>query len=166
MLKISGMNTSRAQELWQGGTDDHGNPPELAISDGQGNPCRHCLQLISEGDRFLIISHRPFDGLQPYAEQGPVFLHAEPCEAYSGADDSGKKGDLPPVLKDSPRYLLRGYDHRQRIVYGTGTIAEAEQIKDTARNLLEKDGVAFVHIRSATNNCWQARVDWSEIPPE
>lgn len=159
MLKFSGMKTSHAQNFWQGGKDDHGNVPEIAISDGAGNPCRHCLNMIDKGERFLILSYRPFDELQPYAEQGPIFLHAQPCKAYQPDDNYAEDPKLPPVLIDSPRYLLRGYDLRQRIVYGSGTITERDQIQVAARDLLLRDEIKFVHIRSATNNCWQARID-------
>ena len=157
MLKFSGMKTQDAERLWRGETDDHGNLPETATSDGAGNPCRHCLKLIGEGEKFLILSYRPFDGLQPFAEQGPIFLHAEPCEAYQ-PDGPGVE-QLPPVLQDSPHYMLRGYDEDQRIVYGSGTIVEQDEIHDTACGMLKQSKIQFVHIRSATNNCWQARVD-------
>ena len=163
MLKFSGMKTEDAERLWRGEADDHGNPPEVATSNGAGNPCRHCLKMIEEGEKFLVFSYRPFDGLQPYAEQGPIFLHAEPCEAYQ-ADEKPEAPlsplpPLPPVLEDSPRYMLRGYDQDQRIVYGSGTIADKEDIHDTARDMLKQSNIEFVHVRSATNNCWQARVD-------
>ena len=157
MLKFSGMKTEDAEGLWRGEADDHGNLPEVATSDGTGNPCRHCLKLIEEGEKFLIFSYRPFDGLQPYAEQGPIFLHAEPCEAYQA--DENDAPQLPPVLEHSPRYMLRGYDQGQRIVYGSGTIVDKGDIRDTAQNILKQGNIQFVHIRSATNNCWQARVD-------
>ena len=45
MVKIKGMETEQAQALWSGGTDAHGNLPERAVSDGKGNPCRHCLKM-------------------------------------------------------------------------------------------------------------------------
>ena len=157
MLKFSGMKTEDAERLWRGEADDHGNLPEVATSDGAGIPCRHCLKMIEEGEKFLVFSYRPFDTLQPYAEQGPIFLHAEPCDAYQADEDHPPQ--LPPVLRDSPRYMLRGYDEGQRIVYGSGTIAEQDDIHDTARNMLKQSRIQFVHIRSATNNCWQARVE-------
>ena len=157
MLEFSGMTTSEAENLWNGGNDAHGNPPETAVSDGQGNPCRHCLQMIEKGETFLVLSHRPFASCQPYAEQGPVFLHAEPCVAYQ--HDSTDPDNLPPVLHDSPRYMLRGYDENERIVYGSGTIADTRQLNAVAGQLLAQDRITFVHVRSATNNCWQARID-------
>ncbi|MEP0943934.1 MAG: DUF1203 domain-containing protein [Rhizobiaceae bacterium] len=157
MPKFTGMSTQEAIHLRNGGKDAHGNLPEHAISDGQGNPCRHCLQMIAKGEEFLIFSHRPFDSCQPYAEQGPVFLHANSCQAYEALD--AEADSLPPVLEDSPRYLLRGYDANERIVYGSGTLTETNQIVETANHLLTRKEISFVHVRSATNNCWQARID-------
>ena len=154
MTKFSGIPTCEAEALWAGDADAHGNKPERAVSNGNGNPCRHCLRMIEEGDPFLIISHRPFSTAQPYAEQGPVFLHAEPCEAYQDAAD-----ELPPVLLDSPAYIVRGYDRDERIVYGSGAVTEQGEVNNRAEMLFENPSIQFIHVRSATNNCWQARID-------
>ena len=162
MAKITGMSTAEATHFWNGGKDAHGNQPERAISDGKGHPCRHCLSMIEEGEAFLILSYRPFTACQPYAEQGPVFLHAERCPAFE--PNSAKNGALPPVLQDSPHYLVRGYDCDERIVYGSGTITETKELRETADRLLAEEKITFLHVRSATNNCWQARIEPDEKP--
>lgn len=159
MIAFKGMPNAEAQRLWQGGADAHGNPPEQQISDGEGNPCRHCLQMIAKGEAFLIVSHKPFSSTQPYAEQGPVFLHADPCKAFESTDVA--MGALPPVLEDSDAYLLRGYDHNERIVYGTGAVTAKADIHGRAEDLFGRQDIQFVHVRSASNNCWQARIDRS-----
>ena len=89
--------------------------------------------------------------MHPYAELGPGFLHADGCETWSG-------GGVPPVLTASPDYLMRGYDASERIVYGIGSIVPADDITIRADVLLSDERIAFVDIRSARNNCWQARV--------
>ena len=157
MLTFKGMSSQTAQSLWDGGTDDHGNLPERARSDGLGNPCRHCLKMIDEGEEFLILSHKPFVSRQPYAEQGPIFLHAEPCAAYHHRDD--RSDTLPPVLNDSPQYMLRGYDGDERIVYGSGSVVATASISSYAQDLLDQPNIEFVHVRTASNNCWQARIE-------
>ena len=153
MLTFTGMKSTDAEKLWNGGQDSHGNTAEKAISDGKGNPCRHCLEMIKEGEAFLIVSHRPFAAKHAYAEQGPVFVHAEPCIAY---DDFNHQ--LPSVLQDSPHYLVRGYSQNERIVYGTGGVVDQQAIIDRAKTLFENPSIAFIDIRSAQNNCWQARI--------
>jgi Protein of unknown function (DUF1203) len=64
-----------------GGLDANGQVPEQVVAAGGNNPCRHCLTMIPEGAGMLVLAHRPFPNLQPYAEVGPLFLCAEPCEA-------------------------------------------------------------------------------------
>ncbi|MEP1765449.1 MAG: DUF1203 domain-containing protein [Sulfitobacter sp.] len=143
--------TETVTALRTGGPDANGLPAEHAISDGTGQPCRHCLRQIPKGAGMLICAHRPFDALQPYAETGPIFLCSEPCEAYV-ADA------LPPVLSTSKGYLLKGYTADQRISYGTGSIKAPDDIADYAASLLERPEIAFVDVRSASNNCFMTRI--------
>lgn len=134
-----------------GGLDANGQLPERNVSDGGGNPCRHCLKMIPEGAGMLVLAHRPFPALQPYAEVGPIFLCAEACEAGGGED-------LPEMLA-SPDYIVRGYGADDRIVYGTGGVVETGAIAARASALLADARVAYVHVRSARNNCYQLRID-------
>lgn len=127
--------------LRSGGTDAYGCLPERKISDGQGNPCRHCLGLIPKGAEMLILAYRPFDELQPYAETGPIFLCAAECKPWA---DAG----FPPML-DSPDYLLKGYTTVQRICYGTGKIVARDEIAIYAEELLAREEISFVDVRSA-----------------
>ena len=117
-----------------GGTDANGQVPDRASSDGDGNPCRHCLQMIPKGAGMLILSHRPFPAPQPYAEMGPIFLCAEGCQAGGG--------EAVPEILASPEYILRGYSDRDRIVYGTGAVVP------TARRA-EAGGLRFADPRVA-----------------
>ncbi|WP_342585915.1 DUF1203 domain-containing protein [Xaviernesmea rhizosphaerae] len=117
-----------------------------------GLPCRHCLRPIAAGTPYLTLAYRPFYGLHPYAETGPVFLHAELCARY---DDGAT---LPPVLLASPDYLVKAYGKDERIVYGTGRITASADIADHVDTLLQRPDIAFVDIRSARNNCLLCRV--------
>ncbi|TPW29761.1 DUF1203 domain-containing protein [Martelella alba] len=151
-IRFEALATETCDTIWQGGHDAYDMAPERRISDGNGVPCRHCLQLVASGAPYLVLAHRPFPALQPYAETGPIFLHAEACRRYE-PDDS-----LPPILADSPDYILRGYGDDDRIVYGTGRVTPTPQIAARAADLLSRDDIAYVHIRSARNNCYQCRV--------
>lgn len=151
-MHIHALPTDLVRDLQIGGTDAHGNAPERAISSGSGTPCRHCMKNVPEGDEMLILAHRPFAELQPYAESGPIFLCAAPCVRGGGSSD------LPPVLTNSPTYLVKAYDARERIIYGTGAITPSDQITTRAATLMEDPHVAFVDVRSAKNNCYLARI--------
>jgi hypothetical protein len=71
------LETDTIRYLQSGGPDAYGQAPVRRVSDGAGNPCRHCLTEIPAGAEMLVLAHRPFEGLQAYAETGPVFLCAQ-----------------------------------------------------------------------------------------
>lgn len=151
-MRFIALDTALVRALQNGGPDANGQPPERHISPGAGIPCRHCLQPVQEGMPYLILAHRPFPAPQPYAEQGPIFLHAEYCARH----EPGR--DVPPMLA-SPRYIIRGYNESDRIVYGTGQIVATPEIPSAATELLRDPRIAYVHVRSASNNCYQCRIE-------
>ena len=152
MLRITPLNSAIAAAYRRGAADANGQPPERCISDGGGNPCRHCLRDIPEGAPMLILAHRPFPAPQPYAEVGPIFLCASDCSAHEGQE-------LPETLTRSPDYLIKGYNSADRIVYGTGVVIPTEKMMTRAAEIFADPEVAYIHIRSARNNCYQARID-------
>ena len=151
MLKFMPIPTESVRALQAGGVDSYGLLPERRVSDGGGNHCRHCLRMIPDGAGMLVLAHRPFGTVQPYAETGPIFLCADACEAGGGAE-------VPEILA-SPDYIVRGYGADERIVYGTGGVVATGGIPGRAAELLADARVAFVHVRSARNNCFQLRVE-------
>jgi hypothetical protein len=147
------MPTADAEGIWAGGNDAYGFPPETMVSNGPGHPCRHCLTNIDAGEEFHVFAYRPFPDLQPFAETGPIFLHARPCRRYEVEEVQ------PIVLQTSKDYILRGYGDNNRIVYGTGAVILTDDVADYAARLFERDDIAYVHVRSARNNCYQCRID-------
>jgi hypothetical protein len=154
-IRFSAMPTADAQALWNGDADAYGRLPETMISDGSGNPCRHCLQNIDAGEPLLVFAYRPFPDLQPYAETGPIFLHKTPCRPYVAEEI------VPPVIASSKDFIVRGYGKNDRIVYGTGAVTLTSDIPAYAAKLLDRPDIAYVHVRSARNNCYQCRIDRS-----
>jgi hypothetical protein len=152
-VRFTAMPTETATAYRRGAPDANGMPAERAVSDGRGNPCRHCLRDIAQGAEMLILAHRPFPAPQPYAESGPVFLCAEDCERWDG-------GGVPPILQRiGEERLVKGYSPDDRIVYGLGKIVPVEGVAGRAEVVLADPRVAYVHVRSATNNCFTCRVD-------
>ena len=151
-IRFLAIPTAVANALWQDGSDAYGNRPERVISTSSGNPCRHCLKFIPAGAEMLVLAHSPFDTKQPYAETGPIFLCANPCKRFD--PDNGV-----PEIFDGQAILIRAYDESERIIYGTGAITRAEHLIEKCARRLARDDVSFVHIRSSTNNCFQARVE-------
>ena len=152
-LRFVALDSQTVHALRNGSTDANGQAPERQISDGGGNPCRHCLQDMPEGDPFLVLAHRPFPEPQPYAEVGPLFIHAENCQRYR------ETGGLPAYLKTREAVLVRGYGDNDRIVYGTGKVVSPAAIEASAAGIFEDPKIAYIHVRSASNNCFQFRIE-------
>lgn len=151
-IRFTPMPTAVARAYQAGGPDANGQTPERGVSNGVGTPCRHCLRIIPEGAAMLTLSHRPFPAPQPYAELGPVFLCADPCEGAAATTA------LPEIL-NSADYILRGYSAQDRIVYGSGRVVPTAMIAAEADLTLDHPDVAYVHVRSASNNCYLVRID-------
>jgi Protein of unknown function (DUF1203) len=150
-MRYLAIPTEIARHYQTGGPDANGQTPERVVAEGKGNPCRHCLRMVPEGKGMLILAHRPFPAPQPYAELGPIFLCADPCEAGGG--------EALPEMLASPDYIVRGYGVDDRIVYGTGGVVRTETIPARAEELFADPRVAYVHVRSARNNCYQVRIE-------
>lgn len=147
------MPTEHARAFQSGAPDANGQAPERHISDGDGNPCRHCLTEIAAGDPYLILAYRPFPGPQPYAEIGPIFLHAGPCERHP------EVAVAPAMFLGWERLLVKGYSANDRIVYAVGAVVEVREMDAYAAELLAREDIAYVHARSAQFNCYQVRID-------
>jgi hypothetical protein len=68
--------------------DDGGQPPRLLTDRDGGSPLRCCLRRIRPGERVALVTYAPLrrwaraTGADPgpYDEQGPVFIHPDPCD--------------------------------------------------------------------------------------
>jgi Protein of unknown function (DUF1203) len=147
-IRFTPIPTDVVRGYQSGGPDANGQVPEWAVSDGKGTPCRHCLKTIPNGAAMLILAHRPFPAPQPYAELGPIFLCANACDA-----------GVEPEILESPTYIIRGYGANDRIVYGTGAVVSTDLIRQEAEARLADPQIAYLHVRSARNNCYQVRID-------
>jgi len=156
-MRFLAMPTDRVRELQGGAPDVHGRVPERTRSDGDGNSCRHFLQDIPDGASMLVLAYRPFGALQPYVESGPIFLCAEPCRRHP------ETRELPTMFAARPAFLARGYDTDERIVYGTGGVRSTAELVAALDAMFENPRVAFAHLRSASYNCFQCRVEPERI---
>lgn len=152
MTRYTALPTPIADAYRAGAPDAHGNPPERKISPGAGHPCRHCLRNVPAGADMLVLAHKPFEGTHPYAEVGPIFLCADPCTRFEG-------DGTPEIFTTSPDYLIKGYGSDDRIVYGTGKIAPNPELTAQIDAIFANPEIVSVHVRSARNNCYLARVD-------
>ena len=149
-LAVQGIDTAEANRIREGGPDANGLPAICRTAEGPANPCRHCLQLISEGDDKLVLSYRPFKALQPYAEAGPIFLHRQDCRRY---EDHA----LPAWFAYLQPAMVLGYGRDDWIRYESGGVVPGAQLGDLCRTVLADPETSYVHIRSRYG-CFQCRV--------
>ena len=150
-IRIHGIATDEHELFRQGATDANDQFPLKKRAEGGANPCRHCLGLIAAGDEMLVLAYRPFTSLQPYAETGPIFLHAGSCVRYDA-------NTLPAWFDHLEPALVRGYDSTDWIRYDTARVIPGTRIAASCQDILQDDSVAYVHVRSKYN-CFQCRVD-------
>ena len=154
-IRVSPIPTEHAHAFWNGGKDAHDMAPERHLSDGSGVPCRHCLQQVAAGEPYLILAYCPFPRSQPYAEVGPIFLHANPCKPYQEDDR------IPSMYLGGEPRIVRAYSDKDRIRYDTGKVVPPDTIAEYAACLLSDPQTAYVHVRSSMNNCYAFRIDRS-----
>lgn len=155
-LEFHALPSEAVETIHHTGLDSYGNPVERhPLAEAGGVPCRHCLCHVPEGTPYLTLAHRPFQTRNPYSETGPIFLCAEECERAQPAPE-------PPAMLQAEAYILRGYSTDERIIYGTGKVTPRNEIVDYATSLLTRPDVAFVDLRSASNNCFLCRIHHAE----
>ncbi len=152
-LRFVALPTDAVNALRTGAADANGQVPERRRSDGVGVPCRHCLAQVASGEPHLVLAYRPFPAPQPYAEIGPIFLHAAACARHE------PETRVPSIFLARESLLIRGYGGDDRIVYGTGQVVRIAELVQAASALLQLPGVAYLHARSAANNCYQCRIE-------
>jgi len=150
-LRVEGIPTHDCERIWRGGVDANAQVALLRTAEGSANPCRHCLYLIRTGSPKLVLAYRPFVALQPYAESGPIFLHAQPCAHY-------ESNNVPPWFDHLDPAIVRGYSHDDWIRYDTGRVVRGRDITRACAAILEDASVAYVHVRSKYN-CFLCRID-------
>lgn len=151
MLVVRGLPSEEVDAIRGGAADANGQPALTRIAEGVANPCRHCLDLIAEGDEKLVLAYRPFAAPQPYAEIGPIFLHKAACARYDADALPGWFAFMDPAI-------IRGYGSDDWIRYDTGEVVAGPELAAACRQILADPTVAYVHIRSKFN-CFQCRVD-------
>ena len=148
-FRVAALPAAELQRIRERGVDDFGNAVEPFTTTEAGAPLRCCLRDAEAGERIALIAYRPSPVPGPYAEVGPVFVHAEACEGY--ADE-----DRYPQGFRSRNQLLRAYDERGRQVENVIVDGAAAERGITA--LLERPDVAFLHSRNVLAGCYMFTV--------
>lgn len=125
----------------------HPAPAELAAGTG---PCRCCLRPFIPGvDRRLLFTYRPPGRDGTLTAPGPVFIHEEHCEAWTGEG-------FPEALLVLP--LALEARAARSLVTGLSTPA-ADCVETAIRDLFGHAGAEWLHLRHAEAGCFIATVE-------
>jgi hypothetical protein len=138
------------QELRAARTDEAGNHLSVQVDTHGGAPLRCCLRETTPGERVLLLAYTPPGTRGPYAERGPVFIHAEPCEGYP------TPGRYPRGLSHRQQ-VVRAYDAEGRIADGI-LVSDGPHAMNVIRELFTRPDVAMVHLRNVGYGCYNFAV--------
>jgi hypothetical protein len=132
------------------GHDEAGNPLAVQVDAEGGDPLRCCLRETRPGEQVLLIAYTPPGTAGPYAERGPVFVHADRCGGYATPHQ------YPPELSHRQQ-VVRAYGHDGRIADGV-LAGDGRQAEAVIRDLLARPDIAQVHLRNVGYGCYNYAV--------
>ena len=112
-------------------------------------PCRLCLRISKAPEDFILLSYQPLPDTGPYAEIGPIFIHADPCEPYADSQT------FPQDFASRP-LVLRSYDRAGDI--HDSLVAEAGEGELRANELLDDPAATEVHVRHVSHTCFDFKI--------
>ena len=111
-------------------------------------PCRSCLRISKEPEDLILLSYQPLADTNPYAEVGPIFIHARECAPHDGRE-------FPPDFLER-ELVVRAYNFDGRIV--DAVVAAPGKAQDAAALFLASEDIAEVHIRHTSYTCYDFKV--------
>jgi hypothetical protein len=148
-LTFEAIPAAELAEIRAAGRDEAGNSLTVQAVNG-GSPVRCCLRETRPGERVMLIAYTPPGTAGAYAERGPVFVHADPCEGYP------TPRRYPPGLRHRMQ-VVRAYDRQGRIADGV-LAADGLQAEAVIAEMLARPDVELVHLRNVGYGCYNFAV--------
>ena len=150
-LKIVAMATETAQQVRTTLLAPmYGFPAHRQVAAGRA-PCRHCLHLIQpQTEELILFTYDAFSGQGVAPSPGPVYVHAEQCEAFRGS------GKIPSAYLGQPLTFEAFGAGRKRLAEKTVAGCGEDQALQT---IFADAEVKFVHVRSTSAGCYLFRVE-------
>lgn len=132
------------------GRDEAGNVPRDVIDDDGGSPLRCCLRDALPGEHMLLISYTPPGVAGPYAERGPVFVHALQCHGYPDTN-------AYPHALGHRKQIVRGYDQHGNMATAT-VVADGHEAEQELTTILARPEIRVAHVRNVAAGCYNFAV--------
>lgn len=121
----------------------------VSVATGYG-PCRSCLRVFDQGNENRIyFTYNSFDGLSELPDPGPIFIHEDTCDRYSGSS-------FPPDLLELP-LLLEAFGEESRLV--SRTPVEPSRVDAQIAEIFNLPEVSFINVRNAEAGCFVCRIE-------
>jgi hypothetical protein len=150
-FRIEAIPAADLRRIRESGRDDAGNPLRFSVTEGPGSPLRCCLREATSGERIALITYRPFTQDGPYAEVGPVFIHADECAGYESPHS------YPEGFRNR-RQVFRPYDAAGNMVYDALALVDGDSAEETVERLFARPDVEFIHSRNPLPGCYMFRI--------
>ena len=137
--------TEAARSAIKAGAADHAL---VTAGSPRSSPCRHCLRWAQPGEDVILFPYAAIPSGNPYAETGPIFVHAEKCERYRATNEY-------PAEFRSGR-VLRAYDSNYNLI--DAQVVNGNEPETVIERLFQNADAAFVDVRSVTHGCFTFRV--------
>jgi hypothetical protein len=102
------------------------------------------------GEPAIVFAYKPFDFEGPYAEIGPVYVHAQECRRYSETARFPSDFGLRVLT-------MRGYNDEHRIE--AAELSSSGDPESSIASLFANDRVCFIHVRNPAWGCYDFQVD-------
>lgn len=154
-FKIVPLSAAYAEKLRKTGKDAYGHDVIEQVATGSG-PCRISLKPFKKNvDKRLLFTHSPFEIDNAYNQPGPVFIQAEPVEAYSDIYH------FPPEIKADKKSFpltLVGYNEDQFMVLAQ--LVGDNDVETMINQIFEKrTDVTYLHVRNAQACCFICKIE-------
>ena len=151
-------------EIRLAGRDRFGNELIPIVDADGGSPLRCCLRRSTPGEQLYLIAHRPFSRPGPYAEAGPVFVHASACLGYRENDA------YPAGYRHWPTMVFRPYRHDAElncdaIAYDAIQMGEGATAETLIGDIFADATINFIHTRNVYAGCFMFSITRPEIAP-
>ncbi|MBA3963505.1 MAG: DUF1203 domain-containing protein [Chthoniobacterales bacterium] len=112
-------------------------------------PCRHCLRWAQPGEDVVLFPYSSIPAGHPYAESGPIFVHADACERYHSTDE------YPDAFREGR--VMRAYDKSYDMI--AAEFPDANAPESLIEKLLAHPATAFLQVHSLDRGCYTFRIE-------
>src|SRR4051812_12885 len=83
-FRVVALSTNVAEAARKAAVENRPDHRVVEVDSPNTAPCRHCLRWAEPGERVILFPYNSVPPGRPYSETGPIFVHADPCQRYTG----------------------------------------------------------------------------------